>query len=107
MPESMIERVARAICVAAGLEPDRKGNETEYRWQEFVAEARDAIESMRHPTPAMIEAGEYADSEGNATGNATRIWDDRRGASLAITHQHTLLTSRATKRGFFLLCPIV
>lgn len=44
---TMIEKVARAICVAAGLDPDRKGNETELHWQEFDKEALAAIETLR------------------------------------------------------------
>jgi hypothetical protein len=40
------ECVARAICLAAGLEPDRKGNSRNFRWQEFVPEAKAAIEAL-------------------------------------------------------------
>lgn len=57
MMDTMIERVSRAICIAAKLDPDRKGNETEFHWQEFVGEAAAAIEAMRTPTQGMIEAG--------------------------------------------------
>ena len=42
----LIERVARAICIASQMEPDRKGNETEFRWQEFEKEAIAAIEAV-------------------------------------------------------------
>lgn len=56
MVESMVERVARAICTAAQIDPNRKGNETEWRWQEFETEARAAIEAMRKPTDAMVDA---------------------------------------------------
>jgi hypothetical protein len=49
----MIERVARALCKADGVDrciyPDC-GCPHEYR-------ARAAIEALREPTPAMIEAG--------------------------------------------------
>jgi hypothetical protein len=58
MAESMIERVARAICTAAGIDPDRKGNETEWRWQEFEKEARAVIKEMREPTDVMVDAGD-------------------------------------------------
>ncbi|MBA8799158.1 hypothetical protein FHW77_002877 [Agrobacterium sp. RC10-4-1] len=66
MAETMIERVARAICVASGLDPDRPfsssnySKETEpqeFAWHEYLPEARAAINAMREPTRAMHEAG--------------------------------------------------
>jgi hypothetical protein len=57
---TMIEKVARAICSAEGIDPDRKGNETVWRWQEFEKEARAAIEAMREPTDAMREIGNWS-----------------------------------------------
>lgn len=41
-----VEAVARAICLAAGLDPDRKGSTEHYRWQEFEAEAVAAIQTI-------------------------------------------------------------
>lgn len=70
MAETMIERVARAICVASGLDPDRPfsssnySKETEpqeFAWHEYLPEARAAINAMREPTESMVENG--ADSE--------------------------------------------
>lgn len=61
----MLERVARAICTAAGIDPDGKSHEPEhdFRWQDFLKEARAAIAAMRDPTDAMCFAA------GRATGN--------------------------------------
>lgn len=62
--ESMIERVARAICLSEGLDPDFNydpnglgtiaGNDV--RWKFFVADAKYAIEAMREPTEVMLDA---------------------------------------------------
>lgn len=46
MDAELIEAVARAICIATGIEPDRKGNERDWRWQEFEPEARAAIAAV-------------------------------------------------------------
>jgi hypothetical protein len=63
MMTSMIERVARAICIATGLEPDGKyrssdeGDGTaphEFQWHAFQPEARAAILAMREPSDAML-----------------------------------------------------
>lgn len=64
--QTMLERVARAICVAAKLDPDGKFKSSNYEveidphlfaWQEFLQEARSAIKAMREPTDAMVDAG--------------------------------------------------
>lgn len=49
MSESMIERVAQAIAKAQ--------TQTESMWQAFLPEASAAIEAMREPTEAMVDAG--------------------------------------------------
>ena len=54
----MIERVARAICLArGGLDPDAKqiGSKA-LVWEAFSDQARAAIEAMREPTDAMKAA---------------------------------------------------
>ena len=48
MPDSMIERVARALLVA-----DRSAITPDY----YQRMARAAIEAMREPTEAMLDAG--------------------------------------------------
>lgn len=65
--ESMVERVARAIC---GEDPDRVGPVTcddgrrvapgQPAWTAWADDARKAIAAMREPTNSMEEAGEEA-----------------------------------------------
>lgn len=47
----MVERVARAIA--------RKNTGSGINWPSFVEEARAAIEAMREPTDAMVNAGQW------------------------------------------------
>ena len=54
---TMIERVARAICDATG--EFSWDEEDEITRSEFRNEAIAAIEAMREPTEAMIEAGHW------------------------------------------------
>ena len=55
---TMLEKVCRALCLEAGLDPDRKfksanwGPETaphEFAWQEYLPAARAALEAIREP----------------------------------------------------------
>ena len=66
---SMIEKVARAICVCAQRDPDLQGIQSPFgditpmpagyrQWQNYEAEARAAIKSMREPTQRMEDAGQ-------------------------------------------------
>ena len=48
----MIERVARSICGTMS------GAGDDHQWEMFVDEARAAIEAMREPTEAQLEAAE-------------------------------------------------
>lgn len=60
MTESMIERVARAICRAGITGPKDHLNEQENsNWRKFESEARAAIEAMREPTERMCEAADW------------------------------------------------
>jgi len=59
--ESMIERVARAMCISDEMDPDSPGiggieNAPAY-WVHYAGMARAAIEAMREPTDGMVEAG--------------------------------------------------
>jgi hypothetical protein len=61
----MIERVARAICKSHGLHPDadafKHGALRHYPiWQTYEEDARAAVEALRVPTQAMLEAGQEA-----------------------------------------------
>ena len=49
----MIERVARAICVAAGGSPDEDFFGRPF-WQQYTGMAEAAIKAMREPTQAMV-----------------------------------------------------
>lgn len=84
----MIERMARALCIKAGADPDslwaapengepslvmniaRAGGPQWPAWRWWAPSARVAIEAMREPTPAMVEAG------GGECCNTER-WDDQ------------------------------
>jgi len=55
--DDMIERVARAIA-------EQNHGST---WDEWIDEARAAIEAMREPTEAMINAGDRTDHDVEAT----------------------------------------
>lgn len=99
----MVERVARAMAASRGGEitgPSRHraadefgwdGNGTymckyvESHWRKHVHAARAAIEAMREPTPAMIEAGfgrifvgriDYKPSSAETTRDAYRAMID-------------------------------
>jgi hypothetical protein len=62
---SMVERVARALCLTTFSDPDAlilvdpDGPDRSFvpLWKEYVPEARIAIKAMRAPTEAMIDAG--------------------------------------------------
>lgn len=57
MTDSMVERVARALCddtMKRWRSPVFMKSEP---WKEFIPAARGAIEAMRVPTEAMLEAG--------------------------------------------------
>ena len=63
----MVERVARAICVSEGRDPDADfmripGPMTGSKvWTEYVRRARAAIEAMREPTDEMVGAKNSAE----------------------------------------------
>jgi hypothetical protein len=52
----MVERVARAICVSEGAVDPDGSFEGVAHWERYDAEARAAIEAMREPTEAMMQA---------------------------------------------------
>ena len=79
--ESMVERVARAICKNRGWNPDVSNiaaNRFGMRWQAFEAEAREYIAALREPTEAMCIAGDVAQSAWEDRyngGNARKAWE--------------------------------
>ncbi len=52
----MIERVARALSIADGMQPEAHSNDGDElpMWTLYVKDARAAIEAMREPTPEMM-----------------------------------------------------
>lgn len=56
----MIERVARALCVANGEDPDKPSGAFGVWWKSYRDEARAAIEAMREPTESMVSKGTRA-----------------------------------------------
>lgn len=64
--ESMVEKVARAICKAMGENPDCvterflpgscQTDEGEPHWKGYVEHARAALEAVREPTQEMLNA---------------------------------------------------
>lgn len=92
----MIERVARALSVVGGADPDalvdkfkvtdlgRLGmaasatGELEPAWARHVVDARAAIEAMREPTDAMAKSGERAfwDEQNVGAHEVWRCWEN-------------------------------
>jgi len=59
--QTMVERVARAICekswIAKHSSDESRKAAIDANWHEFEDIARAAIEAMREPTDAMVDAG--------------------------------------------------
>ena len=62
MTNPIIERAARALCLQAGLDPDRKFKSSdwsedtaphEFAWHEFQPAARAVLRAIREPTGKM------------------------------------------------------
>ena len=90
---AMVERVAKALCVADGH--DAEAFKTDYetggrgggillpnrhlRWLDYVKKAEAAIAAMREPTSNMIAAGRNAIKMSDATSRfdlAEAVWRD-------------------------------
>jgi len=58
----MVERVARALCRADGIDPDGRDSQGRPWWPTYIQEARSAISAMIEPTDDMVikEAGNKA-----------------------------------------------
>jgi hypothetical protein len=61
----MIERVARALAVSRGVDPDRphaigRDGVLQLMWDLYVPDAKFAVSAMREPTEGMAAAGELA-----------------------------------------------
>lgn len=76
----MIERVARAICLAdTGLPEGETADAREW----YRCAARAAIEAMREPTDAMLAEGGVAMSFASHPSDANRSWRAMIDAALA------------------------
>ncbi len=74
----MVERVARAMCMADGEIPDFPSHTTnEPFWTYYCDMARVAIEAMREPTEAMRAAGYIVTVD-----DETDVWQTMIDASL-------------------------
>jgi hypothetical protein len=77
----MIERVARAMCqliTEPGLAPEK-------HMATYMVLARTAIEAMREPTSAMVEAAHWLDPNHYGQGDVLIIWRAMNDAALATT----------------------
>lgn len=65
---TLIEKIARHLCIAAGLQPDvgpvgdceRPGMavpDTEPNWRSFVTQAQCLLQAIRDPSDAVTQAG--------------------------------------------------
>ena len=76
---TMVERVARALCVAGhipegcGWTDDEKREFADEHWRAWEKEARAAIQAMREPTDAMIEAGAIATKDVSRDDQGRRV----------------------------------
>jgi hypothetical protein len=80
-----IEQVARALCQSAGHDPRGKqqvsSGEAE-NWTFFVQAARAAVEAMREPSQAMIEAAR----EDILVADASGVWRTMINTALSAPH---------------------
>jgi hypothetical protein len=64
MTDSMVERVARALCASTGSSE----LVVAHSWRAFEAHARAALAAMREPTDEMLHAGFLADEDDRMNG---------------------------------------
>jgi hypothetical protein len=97
MPDTMIEKVCRALCVAVGDAPDERVQKprglqtsvgemlaelpTMARWEGYSETARAVLTALGEPDAATLKAGAEADAEGSET-NARDVWQAMLGAML-------------------------
>jgi hypothetical protein len=90
-----LDRAARALCLADGLDPDRKFKSSdwsegtaphEFAWHEYLPKARAVLEALREPSGEML--GEVHDTllyavKGEELDTARTVWDRMIDAALA------------------------
>lgn len=64
---SMIEKMARAICALNGREPDRPYLEGRPQWTLYTGQARAALTALQEPTEAMLRAAQGFEDPESAT----------------------------------------
>jgi hypothetical protein len=89
----LIERVARQLCVAARIDPDKHiagngyamGEGRHSAWIAFQGEARAILEAMRDPPRSiLVDAGRFQAQSGRAT--SRDIWAAMIDQALAEEH---------------------
>lgn len=75
-----LKRAARALCLADGLDPDRKFKSSdwsegtaphEFAWHEYLPKASAVLTALREPSEGMREQG-----AGQLFGSASDDWGD-------------------------------
>lgn len=88
---TMVERVARAICMSQGEDPetldvrricDRENNPLPL-WHWYVEQAEAAIKAMRDPTPEMLKRAHGARRFIAEETNSLRTWEAMIDAALS------------------------
>jgi hypothetical protein len=82
MGQSMIERVARALCSYEGL-PENTTHGGQPMWVEFTPVARTVIAAMRDPTLEMLDAGFLAKPGKDGLIAPVHVWPAMIDAALA------------------------
>lgn len=83
MTQTTRERLCRAACLAAGLDPDRKYKSSsdhpanapwEFAWQEYGEEVDAILAELREPDDATVDAGTdtLAFADGHSTAYQSR-----------------------------------
>ncbi|MES3042652.1 hypothetical protein [Sphingomonas faeni] len=67
---TMIEKMARAICIAAGAKPDdsKSGMDPWSKvWTSYIPHARAALTAMLEPSEAMVDVGNQCLNDGSSS----------------------------------------
>jgi hypothetical protein len=81
-----LERVARGLCQSAGHDPDGKHHVSDgekENWTFFIQAACAALEAMREPSQAMVDAALHDILAADASG----VWKTMINAALSATPQ--------------------
>ena len=70
MAMNMREKIARAMCVEGGFDPDEIMPNDGPRWRYYAPSASAALSALKTATPEMVEAGQAVDG----TITAEEVW---------------------------------